>query len=206
MSYFVEKKKSKILFLPGITPELCEKMDTHLSEKFVETILNRGSFTVLRRDQPTIAPLAAVEVNTSDPIQVRTTYAKPDEDFPQQPSPYSMIFTDVASWPTRSDLLCQNCIGEIKTYPRYVPGNRLQNVRKGFFCSYACAAYWISLQPISDQWEMYVQLKNEFFVFTGRRIITFLKSPDKEYKRSFGGTMTEREYADKIAALEDLHT
>lgn len=115
------------------------------------------------------------------------------------------VFTSLDSWPKSTNIKCWFCTLTFSTRPVFVPGRDIKQVN-GNFCWFNCAAAWINLQPENVQWEMREQLKELYYIFTGKRVNVILPAHAKTEMKEYGGMSTRAAYIKKNAELDILST
>jgi hypothetical protein len=136
-----------------------------------------------------------------------------DDKFTKLPT----IFTDIKSWPKRTDILCWNCDRTFAECPIFIPKtmepNTIANAAtaigkynistEGCFCSFNCAlahilTYYPKMHEQINKIGMLRLLFKEFYGFQPKDIIP---APDRFKMIQYNGNLSSSEYS---AIIKDL--
>lgn len=115
-------------------------------------------------------------------------------------------FTGVESWPTKTNLLCNYCTLNIKSFPWFEPrsldiiDDQIQSMSEGVYCSPNCVVAHINLKynDIAKCINKIEMLKIIYNWVLKEEINVITPSPNYLLMQKFGGCMTEDEFVNLI--------
>lgn len=144
--------------------------------------------------------MAEVEAPSGDPAE--PVYRKIPE-----------VFTSVAVWPLRSNLLCWECDQSFAGPPKFVPTYIAEDGRgelrvgvEGNFCGFNCVALWITTRtPPQNQERLLENLLYTYYLFTGVSVLDIRPAISKTETEPYGGSLTKSQWWEANRALDPRH-
>ncbi len=123
-------------------------------------------------------------------------------------------FTDVESWPDRTNILCWYCSLEFDNMPVFIPkaiepvvrhnnNKKLSITPEGVFCGFGCAHEFIQTRKLSiiDRIEKLNRLKYLYKLLYDKGLPSYHLYPAPYCMVQYGGTMRAVDYKSSIAAF-----
>lgn len=116
-------------------------------------------------------------------------------------------FTGVESWPKKTNLLCNYCTLNIKSFPWFEPrsldiiDDKIQSMTEGVYCSPNCVVAHINLKyhDIANCINKIEMLKIIYNWVVKEEIDDITPSPNYLLMQKFGGDMTEDDFIKSIS-------
>lgn len=187
----MEIPTNNILFLKGVFPEDCIKIEDQYMEKLHNTNTFENEDTSTR----------------SSDVKKRITYDKIQKQF-----------KDIKSWVELTKdikIKCWYCESMFMGVPVFIPSSihetskgKLYDIH-GIFCSFGCSYSFIqeSAEFVNDKtaWDKIEMLKMLYFHFYNKRIDNIIPSPNKFRLEQYGGDMTLSEYKRELKKVNLLN-
>lgn len=182
----MEIPTNNILFLKGVFPEDCIKID----DRYMEKINNDTSFE-------------NEEITRSTDVKKRIVYDKIQKQF-----------TDIKSWVELTKdikIKCWYCESMFMGVPVFIPSSIHETIKgkiydiHGIFCSFGCSYAFIqeSAEFVNDKtsWDKIEMLKMLYYHFYNKRIDNIVPSPNKYRLEQYGGDMSLSEYKKELKKI-----
>ena len=119
-------------------------------------------------------------------------------------------FTDLTSWPLKTNILCWQCGFEFDKRPKFIPtsiretGGHIEIGVHGNMCSFGCVELWIEIHYRGDKlWRLQNNLRLLYFIFMGKQTHRIFPSPNKTELKIYGGNKSQSDFIKEINYLDD---